>query len=196
MKSSARHVPTATWPSSGRGQLTAQTYSVSPPGSGAPDDLEGDHGDAPSWGQVSVSVAERVSDPLEDQFRQQIEDAFWDVPGVTDFTEGEEPDIWEIDGDPSGEALVRAAADVVDGLAEPRRTPAGLSGGARDLEPVVRCDPRPMDLRGPEERGPSKTPGVYRSGSYCVCDSPSGTRRDPKERGPTSTACFAALALG
>jgi hypothetical protein len=82
------------------------------------EDLAGEHGDSPSWGQVSVTVVERLSGPLEDELREEIAEALWDVPGVTDVCEGEEPDIWEIDGDPSGEELVKAAADVVDGLTE------------------------------------------------------------------------------
>jgi hypothetical protein len=82
------------------------------------DDMEDDHAASPSWGQVSVAVAEQLNGPLEDELREEIAEALWDVPGVTDVCEGEEPDIWEIDGDPSGEELVKAAADVVDGLTE------------------------------------------------------------------------------
>jgi hypothetical protein len=78
----------------------------------------GGHTVEPSWGQVSVSVAEHLSGPLEDELREGIAEVLWDVPGVTDVSAGEDPDIWEIDGDPSGEALVRAAADAVDRMAE------------------------------------------------------------------------------
>jgi hypothetical protein len=56
---------------------------------------------------------------LEEEFREQINDALWDVPGVTDVCDGdEEPGIWEIDGEPSGEELLEAAAEVVDEFAE------------------------------------------------------------------------------
>jgi len=67
--------------------------------------------------QVIASVAEFLrEDPLETELRERMAAALRAVPGVTDVAE-EDREVWIVDGEPSGEALVRAAASVVDDLA-------------------------------------------------------------------------------
>jgi len=68
--------------------------------------------------QVTVWVAEFLrDDPLEDEMRQGMDKALNAVPGVTEVIE-EDREIWAVSGTPSGEALARAAAGVIDGLAD------------------------------------------------------------------------------
>jgi hypothetical protein len=55
-------------------------------------------------------------DPLERELREAMAAALQGVPGTTDVEE-EDREIWHVEGEPSGAALVRAAAVVVDGLA-------------------------------------------------------------------------------
>ena len=67
--------------------------------------------------QVIIAVAEFVrEDPLEAELRREMDAALRAVPGVTDVAE-EDREVWIVNGQPSGEALVRAAAGVVDRLA-------------------------------------------------------------------------------
>ena len=67
--------------------------------------------------QVILAVAEFVrEDPLEIVLRERISQALRAVPGVTEVAE-EDRQVWIVSGQPSGEALVRAAARVVDDLA-------------------------------------------------------------------------------
>jgi len=67
--------------------------------------------------QVFVSLAEFVrQEPLESEMRHGMVDAPRAVPGVTDVTEGDR-EVWDVEGTPSGRALVEAAATVVDALA-------------------------------------------------------------------------------
>jgi hypothetical protein len=71
--------------------------------------------------QVTVWVAEFLrEDPLEAEFRAAMDDKLRAVPGVTDVQE-EDREVWAVDGQPSGDALLRAAAAVVDGLADRAR---------------------------------------------------------------------------
>jgi hypothetical protein len=68
--------------------------------------------------QVILAVAEFVrEDPLETELRERLAAALRAVPGVTDVAE-EDREVWIVNGHPSGEALVSAAARVVDDLAE------------------------------------------------------------------------------
>ncbi len=68
--------------------------------------------------QVILAVAEFVrDDPLETELRERIAAALRAVPGVTDVAE-EDREVWIVNGHPSGEALVSAAARVVDDLAQ------------------------------------------------------------------------------
>ena len=77
-----------------------------------------------TW-QVGVFVAEFLrDDPLEDELRQGMDEALRAVPGVADVAE-EDREVWIVDGDPSGEALARAAAAVVDRLAPRARASIG-----------------------------------------------------------------------
>ena len=81
-----------------------------------------------AW-QVGVFVAEFVrDDPLEDELRQGMDTALRAVPGVTDVAE-EDREVWIVDGAPAGEALVRAAAAVVDRLAPRAREYMGQLDG-------------------------------------------------------------------
>lgn len=72
--------------------------------------------------QVTVWVAEFVrEDPLERELREGIASALRAVPGVAAVAE-EDREVWEVRGEPSGEALLLAAATVVDALADRART--------------------------------------------------------------------------
>jgi hypothetical protein len=75
---------------------------------------------AGGW-NVTVAVMEFVrEDPLESELRRRIAAALRSVGGVE--TAGEmDREVWFVSGSPSGEALVRAAAEVVDDLADQTR---------------------------------------------------------------------------
>jgi hypothetical protein len=71
--------------------------------------------------RVVVAMAEFVrEDPLEADMRRGIMLALRAVRGVTAVWE-EDREQWVAEGDPKGSDLVRAAARVVDGLAERAR---------------------------------------------------------------------------
>jgi hypothetical protein len=73
-------------------------------------------GEEPYW-QVAVAVAEFLrADPLETELRQRIAAALRAVGGIEAVGE-EDREVWLVTGTPSGEALVGAAAQVVDHLA-------------------------------------------------------------------------------
>jgi hypothetical protein len=73
-------------------------------------------GELPYW-QVGVAVAEFLrADPLDSELRQRMAAALRAVGGV-EAVEEEDREVWLVTGTPSGEALVRAAAQVVDQLA-------------------------------------------------------------------------------
>jgi hypothetical protein len=73
-----------------------------------------------SW-QVVPYVAEFLRvDPLEDELSAGMLAALRAVSGVTSLEE-EDHEVWIVGGTPSGEALVRAAAGVVDSLAAQAR---------------------------------------------------------------------------
>ena len=71
----------------------------------------------PGW-VVAIWVQEFYrQDPLGVELRQRIKLALSAVEGVTDVDE-HDTEKWDVGGAPSGEALVRAAASVVDELAD------------------------------------------------------------------------------
>jgi hypothetical protein len=73
-------------------------------------------GESPYW-SVSVAVAEFVrDDPLETDLRGQMPAVLRAVDGAANVWE-EDREAWGVAGTPSGRALVRAAAGVVDRLA-------------------------------------------------------------------------------
>lgn len=77
-------------------------------------------GEFPYW-SVGVAVAEFLrEDPLESELRQQMAAALRAVDGAETVWE-EDREVWGVTGGVSGEALVRAAAGVVDHLAERAR---------------------------------------------------------------------------
>jgi hypothetical protein len=77
-------------------------------------------GEFPYW-SVGVAVAEFLrADPLESELRQQMGDALRAVDGAERVWE-DDREIWGVTGTVSGEALVRAAAGVVDHLADRAR---------------------------------------------------------------------------
>lgn len=81
-------------------------------------------GEQPYW-SVGVAVAEFLrEDPLEAELRQQMAAALQAVDGVESVWE-EDREVWGVTGVPSGEALVRAAAGVVDHLAARARAHVG-----------------------------------------------------------------------
>ena len=70
---------------------------------------------------VGVAVAEFLrTDPLESDLRQQMGAALRAVDGAEMVWE-EDREVWGVTGPASGEALVRAAAGVVDRLADRAR---------------------------------------------------------------------------
>ena len=79
-----------------------------------------DPGDISGW-QVAIWAMEFVrDDPLEAELRQRITDALRQVSGVTSAEE-QDREHWFVTGNPSGRALVEAAARVVDDLANQTR---------------------------------------------------------------------------
>jgi hypothetical protein len=81
-------------------------------------------GEQPYW-SVGVAVAEFLrEDPLEAELRQQMAAALQAVDGVESVWE-EDREVWGVTGTASGEALVRAAAGVVDHLAARARAYIG-----------------------------------------------------------------------
>jgi hypothetical protein len=74
---------------------------------------------------VTVAVMEFVrEEPLEGELRRRIAAALRSVEGV-ESAEEMDREVWFVTGTPSGEALVRAAAGVVDGLAGQARDYVG-----------------------------------------------------------------------
>ena len=70
---------------------------------------------------VSVWVMEFVrEDPLESELRDAMLAALRRVEGAAAVAE-EDREVWIVAGTPSGEALVRAAAEVVDAMADRTR---------------------------------------------------------------------------
>lgn len=81
--------------------------------------------EAGGW-QVTVWVMEFLrEDPLETEVRRRMAAALRAVGGVTSADE-QDREIWLVTGTPSGEALARAAAQVVDEMAD--RARAHLQG--------------------------------------------------------------------
>ena len=71
--------------------------------------------------QVTVAVMEFVrEDPLESELRRRIAAALRSVDGVETVDE-EDREVWFITGRAAGRALVQAAGEVVDDLAEQSR---------------------------------------------------------------------------
>jgi hypothetical protein len=71
--------------------------------------------------QVTVWAREHFrNDPLGRELQQRLESALRAVPGVTSV-ENASWETWEVSGTASGEALCRAAADVIDELADRMR---------------------------------------------------------------------------
>jgi hypothetical protein len=74
---------------------------------------------------VTVAVMEFVrEEPLEGELRRRIAAALRSVEGV-ESAEKMDREVWFVTGTPSGEALVRAAAGVVDFLAGQARDYVG-----------------------------------------------------------------------
>jgi hypothetical protein len=75
-------------------------------------------GHSPAGWNVTVAAMEFVrEEPLEGELRRRIAAALRSVEGVE--TAGEmDTEVWFVTGTPSGEALVRAVAEVLDDLAE------------------------------------------------------------------------------
>jgi hypothetical protein len=69
-------------------------------------------------------------DPLESELRQQMATALGAVPSV-DVVAEEDRELWYVTGAPSGEALIRAAAQVVDHLARTGHAPGGPGAVSR-----------------------------------------------------------------
>jgi hypothetical protein len=71
-----------------------------------------------SMWQVTLGLAEFLrEEPLESEMRREMDRVLRAVPGVSDVTEGDR-ELWAVAGSPRGEDLVRAAASVVDGIAD------------------------------------------------------------------------------
>lgn len=79
---------------------------------------------ASGW-NVTVAVMEFVrEDPLESELRRRIAAALRSVDGV-ETAEELDREVWFVTGTPLGDALVRAASEVVDDLADQARAYAG-----------------------------------------------------------------------
>jgi hypothetical protein len=75
------------------------------------------NGDVGGW-QVDIWAQEFFrQDPLGLELRQRIQEALLAVEGVTGVYEHDN-ETWNVDGTPSGQALTRAAARVVDDMAD------------------------------------------------------------------------------
>lgn len=84
-------------------------------------------GEFPYW-SVGVAVAEFLTtDPLESELRRQMGAALRAVDGAEMVWE-DDREVWGVTGAVSGEALVRAAAGVVDHLADRARACLGSFG--------------------------------------------------------------------
>jgi hypothetical protein len=67
--------------------------------------------------QLWVGLSEHLrEEPLESEMRRDMARALTAVPGVTGVTEGDR-ELWDLEGNPSPEALIAAAGSVVDALA-------------------------------------------------------------------------------
>ena len=76
-------------------------------------------GDWP-W-RVDVAVASLVrEEPLQGELRDRVTAALEAAPGVVRVVQ-EDREVWIVSGDPTGPALIEAAARVVDDLAERAR---------------------------------------------------------------------------
>jgi hypothetical protein len=89
--------------------------------------------------QVTVSAMEFVrEEPLEGELRREVFAALSSVPNVVEVAE-EDREVWVIAGEPSGEALIRAAGHVLDEFADRIRAHiegfAGPSGRAQRVGP-------------------------------------------------------------
>jgi hypothetical protein len=82
--------------------------------------------------EVGIAAQELFrQDPLGLELRQRVQSALEAVSGVTGVEEHDN-ETWLVTGNPSGEALMRAAANVVDDLADRMREaiprPPGFRG--------------------------------------------------------------------
>jgi hypothetical protein len=81
---------------------------------------------------VAISAQEFFrQDPLGVELRQRIQSALRAVDGVTDVYDHDN-EQWDVIGNPSGEALTRAAASVIDELAARMREAIYPGRGYRD----------------------------------------------------------------
>lgn len=79
-----------------------------------------------TW-QVSIWAQEFFrGDPLGIKLRERVVSALESVEGVISVAEHDN-ESWDVYGTPSGEALTRAAANVVDDLADRLRQALGLA---------------------------------------------------------------------
>jgi hypothetical protein len=89
-------------------------------------------GEVSGW-YVTIWAMEFVrDDPFMSEYRRRIADALRQVSGVTSAEE-HDTESWWVTGNPSGRALVEAAAMVVDDLAA--RTEAYMSGDEEGVIP-------------------------------------------------------------
>jgi hypothetical protein len=78
------------------------------------------HEDWSGW-QVTVAVAEFLrDDPLGRELRERMTSALSGIDGAEDAFQ-DDTEAWLVTGSPSGEGLVRAAAQVVDDLGDRAR---------------------------------------------------------------------------
>lgn len=79
-----------------------------------------------TW-QVTIWAQEFFrGDPLGTELRERVVSALESVEGAISVTEHDN-ESWDVCGTPSGEALTRAAANVVDDLADRLRQALGLA---------------------------------------------------------------------
>ena len=79
------------------------------------------HADDDQTWEVSINVAEYIrADPLQTELHDAITNALTATPGVSMAVQ-EDRELWIVQGDVSGEALIRACAFALDRLADAMR---------------------------------------------------------------------------
>lgn len=104
-----------------------------------------DEPDGSEW-QVTIWAREYFrDDPLGRELQQRLESALSAVPGVIGVRNGSW-ETWDVSGQPSGEALCRAAAAVLDELADRMR--AAYEAGFRMVVRLELLESEHVDVDG------------------------------------------------
>jgi hypothetical protein len=94
-------------------------------------------GDDWPWQVTVIAMGFVREEPLEGELRRHLHAALSSVPNVADVAE-EDREVWVVAGEPSGDALIRAAGHVLDEFADQIRTHLeGLGGRSRTTQPAA-----------------------------------------------------------